>query len=97
MIRINEKVKSDKDLHTSVPCGIMMTFENGNTISIQFGWGNYSTNQRESKPETLTAEVAMWDKNGKWHNFEGSDGMVKGFVNVDEVADLIQYCKNTKF
>ncbi len=97
MIKIQEKMKSLKESNIKVASGIKMTFENGNTISIQFGCGNYSSNRYESKQQTQTAEVAMWDKNENWHNFEGSDGMVKGWCSVDEIADLIQYCKTTNF
>ena len=44
--------------------GFQMTFENGCTISVQFGKHNYS-----DEGET-TAEVAAWDTEGNWLMFD---------------------------
>lgn len=56
--------------------GFQVTFENGNTISVQFGYGNYCENRNahEKYPigkyvdfvECETAEIAIWDKNDIW-------------------------------
>lgn len=56
--------------------GFYMTFPNGYTVSVQFGPGNYGDNYREpSNPQAKRgagesgsnkAEVAVWDKEGKW-------------------------------
>ena len=80
--------------------GFQMTFENGWTVSVQFGYGNYCAN-RDNKSattlfgiydgpvESLTAEIAAWDKNGEWFKFEdGQD--VRGYTTPDQVADLIE-------
>jgi hypothetical protein len=92
MIKINKKLKSIEDVRTEVSSGIQMTFENGNTISIQFGYGNYCENKHESKESCKDAEIAMWNEKNVWHDF-GSD-CVKGYCTMDEVADYINYAKN---
>jgi hypothetical protein len=92
MIKINEKMKSISEINTKIPCGVQMTFDNGNTISIQFGFANYSSNRDESKSEATSVEVAMWNKNDVWHDF-GTDE-VSGWCSMDEVAEHISFCKN---
>jgi len=85
---------------TTMNKGFQMTFENGMTISVQFGYGNYSSN-RDKAPmdartvnsvESETAEIAIWDSNGTWMNFNHDN--VKGWVSADEVADYIIKVKN---
>jgi len=88
MIQINEHPKSVKDLNNSIPSGFTMTFKNGYSISVQFGWGNYSPNREESKSTTQSAEVAIFDKD---------DNLVSGphgWVDADEVATFIETAKN---
>jgi len=82
--------------------GFSLTFENGWTISVQFGYGNYCDNHRHpdgwdfSKKQEVTqssdAEIAIWDANGEWYNF-GSD-TVKGYCSANEVAEWIEKVKN---
>jgi hypothetical protein len=77
--------------------GFQMTFANGWTISVQFGAGNYCDNRSMSTTSasdqlageegSANAEIAAWDKDGKWHNF-GAD-QVKGWQTPDEVAAFI--------
>lgn len=77
--------------------GFSLTFENGWTISVQFGYGNYCDNNRHpdgwdfSKKQEVTqssdAEIAIWDADGEWYNF-GSD-TVKGYCSANEVAEWI--------
>ena len=74
--------------------GFQMTFENGWTISVQFGYGNYCSHRNhENQPEGIhecpNAEIAIWDASGKWYNF-GSD-TVKGYCSADEVATWIKF------
>lgn len=52
--------------------GFQITFENGVTLSTQFGRGSYCEN-RSTAPGVYDdpgfshdAEIAVWDKNGKW-------------------------------
>lgn len=66
--------------------GIQMTFENGWTISIQFGYGNYCDNQTNKnacswfEKETYSsrfvsstnAEIAIW-KGDRWYDFNADD------------------------
>lgn len=76
--------------------GFQMTFENGWTVSVQWGPGNYGSNhdandyaapQKERVYCASTAEVAAWDKNTKWFSFDSDT--VKGYLSADEVAQFI--------
>lgn len=81
--------------------GFQMTFENGWTVSVQFGPGNYCenkmldfidfANKEFANKTSLTskdAEIAAWDKEGNWYNF-GND-TVSGYMSTEEVADFIK-------
>lgn len=82
--------------------GLQMTFENGLTISIQFGVGNYcerrsftgSFQSEMSEPiiQSENAEIAIWNDQNAWYNF-GSD-TVMGWVSTNDVADWIYRVKN---
>jgi hypothetical protein len=86
--------------------GFHLTFENGLTISVQWGWCNYCSNKTLSKGlkdelttliqnrtfDAISAEIAVWDAEGTWMNFEHDQ--VKGWVSADEVADYITKVKN---
>jgi hypothetical protein len=76
--------------------GFQMTFENGWTVSVQFGVGNYGDNyslQDYSRPtediQSEKAEIAAWDKNNKCYDFSEFDSeykdTVKGYVKADQV------------
>lgn len=93
MFKINNHPKGYGDFSQDVPSGFQITFENGNTISVQFGFGNYCENRDESKSECATAEIAIWNKDGKWYDF-GSD-TVKGWCTPDEVGQFIQLAMTT--
>jgi len=83
--------------------GFQMLFENGWTISVQFGYGNYCDNNNHplgfyfSKNQEMTtssdAEIGIWDKEGHYYNF-GND-TVKGYCSTNEVAEWID--KVSKF
>jgi hypothetical protein len=46
--------------------GFHLQFANGNTISVQFGHGNYCDNRNdEEKKQCANTEVWAWDKDGK--------------------------------
>ena len=81
-----EKMQIDKNFS-----GIYMTFDNGNTISIQWGMGNYSSTRTVKKPtpKCTSAEVAIWDENDEWARIDETEGIVKGWVDPDEIAKLI--------
>lgn len=80
--------------------GFSLTFENGITISVQFGTINYCERKNNSSPyksemldgqdiiESKNAEIAIWDKDNNWFNF-GSD-TVKGWCSSNEVAEWIE-------
>lgn len=88
---------------TTMGKGFQMTFKNGNTISVQFGFGNYCSggnNKTEMENVNLwkhsasceNAEIAIWDKDGNWitESFIDCGGdQVKGYLSADEVANLI--------
>ena len=76
--------------------GFQLTFDNGLTISVQWGIGNYCERRDHlDAPEAMsvkwvestTAEIAIWDGSDGWFDF-GSD-VVKGYVGADEVAEWI--------
>lgn len=54
--------------------GFQITFDNGITISVQFGRGNYCEHKMSRLPfgsfidihESNTAEIALFDHNGEW-------------------------------
>jgi hypothetical protein len=83
--------------------GFQLTFENGWTISVQFGYGNYCDNghhperlalHNKQVVESSDAEIAIWhevkkDNTGsEYYTFDNGD-MVKGYCSPDEVADWI--------
>lgn len=87
--------------------GFQMTFANGLTASVQWGRGNYCGNYYNEEQATHcrgaqcnTAEVAVWDKNGKWLNacdfttedVCGSD--VCGHMTTEQVVDFLCAVKN---
>lgn len=96
MININNHVKSMADL-TQVPSGFSMTFANGNTISVQFGAGNYCANKLESNTCCANAEIAIWDKNNKDYTFADDWDQVKGYCSADDVAKWINFAANYEF
>ena len=86
--------------------GFCVTFENGWTISVQWGPGNYADNHdvaftcQEREGALLSskvAEIAAWNKpDTMWWDFDekkpvNSAGYVKGWVKPNE---LIGYMKN---
>ena len=78
--------------------GFSLSFQNGWTISVQFGYGNYCENNNHPEGfffskekdvvESNDAEIAIWDSEGKWYNF-GYD-TVKGYCSADEVGEWIE-------
>lgn len=58
--------------------GFHITFENGWTVSVQFGRGNYGGNYDYPEydgpvPPSSTAEVAAWDSANNWLEFDGGN------------------------
>lgn len=67
--------------------GFHMTFENGWTVSVQFGKNNYASN-KQNTDESHDAEIAAWDKDGNWYRFNNGDD-VFGYEKTDDVAEFI--------
>lgn len=77
--------------------GFQITFQNGLTISVQWGTVNECGRRDFNKkleddlkyPDTVsyTAEIAIWDENGNEIQFE--NGPVKGYCTPSEVAEYI--------
>ena len=84
--------------------GFHITFENGCTISVQFGYGNYCDNRhmglfREEVEPCKNAEIAVWTKDNEWitEKFVDCGGdEVCGYLEADKVADIIYAVKNYK-
>lgn len=79
--------------------GFQLTFENGWTISVQWGTGNYcerrsfhsgvDDDRKQVSVESGYAEIAIWNQAGKWYTFD--DGQeVRGWLTTDEVAGWIE-------
>lgn len=83
--------------------GFHMTFNNGLTVSVQWGAGNYCDNHFpedmdfsfSKDAKSSTAEIAVFN-GGIWlnpcdfANHEiGGDGMVSGYLSPEDVADIL--------
>lgn len=76
--------------------GFQITFDNGYTVSVQFGPGNYGSNYDLSfvdnmgKPMTATtAETALIGPDGGFVPYD--DGDVQGYRNVNDILTLMNY------
>jgi hypothetical protein len=74
--------------------GFHMTFDNGWTVCVQWGTGNYgdhywvvdsSTDEEVGAQGSATAEVAAWDKDRNWYKVNEASDTVRGYVSTDEV------------
>lgn len=93
-------------LKSTLNKGFSLTFENGLTISVQFGTMNYCERRKLFAPyksempngqdviESKNAEIAIWNEANEWFDF-GSD-TIKGWVNANEVAQWITKVANAK-
>src|SRR5262245_38291883 len=79
--------------------GFHVTFDNGWTVSVQFGGGNYCDNYNEpigghhlnpayELPLSGTAEIAAWPAEGEWYDFGGDT--VAGYKTPAEVLAFMQ-------
>lgn len=78
--------------------GFHITFDNGWTISVQFGAVNYcdhydefsNTNRELQKQGSKTAEVGIWDNNNDW--YEDADfHEVEGYCTPKRVLELMNF------
>lgn len=83
--------------------GVQFKFDNGITISIQIGGGNYCENYNEPVgrigrdvnyilPASRTAEIAGWNAEGDWFDIDGD--MVKGYVPVEDVLRFTEMLRD---
>lgn len=63
--------------------GFHITFENGNTVSVQFGYGNYCSNynnrdllDQKNGAESHDAECAAWGSDGAWNKLGEYDDVI---------------------
>jgi hypothetical protein len=73
--------------------GFHVTFENGWTVSVQFGGGNYSDNYDHRigpgpVPHSATAEVAAWPNGGEMIRLDCGD-TVAGWQTPAQVLALM--------
>lgn len=83
---------------THITKGFRMAFENGWTLSVQWGnytyCGNYTIHDRPFEYASPDAEIAIWDREKDWlvdHREEWAD-QVYGYVPVDHIAKRIIPC-----
>ena len=76
--------------------GFQITFDNGYTVSVQFGPGNYSSNYNLSMLENINkpmtaglAETALIAPDGSFVAYKDDD--VQGYQSVSDVLELINY------
>jgi len=82
--------------------GFALTFANGNTVSVKWGPSNYCDPEHADGRDapfdapsqtqvwkSATAEVAAWNSDGKWHNFEFDQ--VDGWQSADDVSGFISF------
>lgn len=81
--------------------GVHFTFDNGITLSIQIGSGNYSENYNEpfmievprgyQLPASKTAEIAVWADGGDMIDIGGDT--VRGYVPVTDVLRFAEFLR----
>ena len=75
--------------------GVAHTFDNGITISVQAGSGNYSTPREDltSSDQFSSFEVAIWDEDGEWITkefFPDNNDDVIGWQSREDINNLIK-------
>jgi hypothetical protein len=84
--------------------GFHMTFQNGWTVSVQFGPASYSEHYLTT-PDVIAKDARSWSsknaeiaafKDGKFYEFPVSPDHedVKGYCSAEEVADFIHLVRN---
>ena len=97
----NEQNSDAKVTHGSK--GFLFTFENGYTISVQYGKGNYCSRQdyslgKEPEPSTIEStdcEIAVWDRNNKWERMGEYDDVV-GRVSIEKIPRIMEMIRNSQ-
>lgn len=83
-------------MKTSFNDGFHMTFENGWTISVQFGKSNYIAD-REHDGHSINAEIAAWGPDGEWYYFPDSNDQVLGWQSPNQVLEWMNFFANMKW
>ena len=82
--------------------GFQMTFENGVTLSVQFGPGNYCENRstddfnaprKTHRWKSKDAEVAILLPDGEFYQIQEFD-QVEGWQTVEDVCKWIEVARN---
>jgi len=82
--------------------GFQMTFENGVTLSVQFGPGNYCENrnvddfkapQKSHRWDSKDAEVAILMPDGEFYQIQEHDN-VEGWQTVEDVCKWIELARS---
>jgi hypothetical protein len=77
--------------------GFRITFDNGYTLSVQYGLGNYCDRQDygqfnepsdPSKIESSTCEIAVWDKDLEWVRLSEHDD-VAGWIPAQTIPQIM--------
>ena len=86
--------------------GFNMTFENGISILVQWGVGNYCSRKNDGEfgePmkgefwEATSAEIMIRDTNSNPQNIDlGNDDSVAGWLDAGQVADCINACSQAR-
>ena len=79
--------------------GFQITFDNGYTVSVQFGPGNYGSNRAETYLTTMNmpqsaalAETALIAPNGDFVAYKDDD--VQGYQTASDVLELLNYASS---
>lgn len=73
--------------------GFHMKFDNGWTISVQWGMSNYCEARGDtSKDNSMTAEIAFFDPDHKMHYMPEWCDQVKGHCTTEEVMGWMNHC-----
>ena len=86
--------------------GFQITFQNGLTISVQYGKGNYCSRKdlngidfnedlRTPIIESQTAEIMVWDESGEAVWLDQHDEVL-GYLSTDDVANMITLVSQAK-
>jgi len=92
--------KRDGTLVYKHKLGMHITCKNGNVVSVQWAPGSYCEKYKQSSydadvtPDSVDAEIAIWDKDGTWHGFESDD--VLGWQTPEQVMAWIEWASENE-
>ena len=80
--------------------GFRMTFNNGYSVSVQWGPSNYCSNRNKrlsltgTAMDSATAECAVFSPSGQFVRMDGWHDDVNGHMNADDVLALMHRVAN---